>query len=261
MFDVELYVHEIDRARQEHELEALSVGLTYFDRDSKGAINASECPELSARLFDLLDANKDGSISHDDLLHSVKSIIHALDDTMERIRQLQREIDELREKRAAGQAADSISVHIAQNEATIEEKRREVRERERDLRAIFSHTTGTHHTANCRLPLRHLSCCGCCWLTRLSWCPSVVCRLLPHRLRCSRVQCEWLEGGGEVVRTQSAAETVGAVGEGGRHGSATDRRDRITSETPGERTVVDTAVAVAASTTHAASPDTPARAA
>ena len=142
VFDLEVHVHRLEEARQAHELEALSVGLNYFDRDEKGAITPSECPELSARLFDVLDTDKDGRISRDDLMKAVSNNITALASTMERIRQLQREIDELREKMTASPAAESLSVLIAQNEALIEEKKEEATERERTLRAIFSrHTT------------------------------------------------------------------------------------------------------------------------
>ena len=146
MCELELAAHRVAAERQQHELDALSVGLSYFDREGKGAITAAECPELSARLFDLLDANKDGAISHDDLNKSVTQLIAALDKAVERIRQLHREVDDLREKRSVGQAADNLSVQIAQNEATIEELKRDVQEKQKDLRAIFSqeHAHNTH---------------------------------------------------------------------------------------------------------------------
>ena len=143
MYELELHVHELEQARRAHELDALSVGLNYFDRDEKGAITASECPELSARLFDLLDTNKDGRISHDDLMRSVNNLLRAIDSSVERVRQLQREIDELSDKRRAGHAADALSVHIARNEAVIQEEKQVVEEKKRDLRAIFSQSSRT----------------------------------------------------------------------------------------------------------------------
>ena len=145
VYELEVYVHRLDEARQQHEFEALSVGLNYFDRDEKGAITASECPELSARLFDMLDANKDGRISHDDLRRSVGQLLDQLDSSIERSRQLQREIDEMREKRLAGHATESLSVQIAQNEATIDELKQEAKEKQRDLKAIFGNTLNHTH--------------------------------------------------------------------------------------------------------------------
>ena len=151
LYELETSAHQLDRSRASHELDALSVGLSYFDRDEKGAITAAECLELSARLFDLLDVDRDGSISHSDLSRSVASSIEQLDNTLERIRQLKREIEALRERRLAGHAAESVDVQIAQNEALIEEKTREAKEKERDLQAIFSQKHSTDSTAACRL--------------------------------------------------------------------------------------------------------------
>ena len=152
--DLELYMNHVSQERQDHEFAALAVGLSYFDREGKGAITAAECPELSARLFNLLDYNKDGAITHDDLMKSVNAIINELDKAVERISKLLRETGAVRETSSIGPAAESISVQLAENEAMIDERKQEVQEKQKDLKAIFStqcssHTPHTYYVVDC----------------------------------------------------------------------------------------------------------------
>ena len=148
MYQLELALHELEQARQQNEREALSVGLNYFDREQRGAISPADCPELSARLFALLDVNRDGLISHDDLQQAIERLTAELEARMDRIKQLEREVDELQQGRVAGhRAAETVAVQIAQDEATLEELRREAEERKQLLRQIFAyfHTTFALH--------------------------------------------------------------------------------------------------------------------
>ena len=71
---MELAAYEVEVARLRHERESLSVGLNYFDRQQRGAVGPNDCPELSASLFLLLDVNKDGQISHEDLQQALEKI-------------------------------------------------------------------------------------------------------------------------------------------------------------------------------------------
>ena len=143
LFWLEWSLHEVEVARLQSERDALSVGLNFFDHDQKSAISPSECPELSARLFALLDVNRDGLISHTDLQQAVEQMMEEQEQRMERIMALEREVDELRQKHAGGHAQELLAVQMLQNEATMEELRKEMEERKRVLQSIFHY----FHTA------------------------------------------------------------------------------------------------------------------
>ena len=119
------------------------MGLNFFDLDQKGSISPSECPELSARLFAMLDVNHHGLISHSDLQQAIDGMMEEMDHKLDHIKALDRDIDELRRRQAAGHTTDLIAVQVAQNEATLEELRKEVDERKRVLQSIFHY----FHTA------------------------------------------------------------------------------------------------------------------
>jgi hypothetical protein len=143
IFQLEISAHELELAKQQNEREALSVGLNYFDKDQKGSISPSECPELSARLFATLDVNHDGLISHQDLQQAIEHMTDELEHKLNKIKALQREIEELKGKQAAGHTAEVVMVQIAQNEAMIDELKKDVEERKRVLQSIFHY----FHTA------------------------------------------------------------------------------------------------------------------
>lgn len=128
-------------ARFRHERESLSVGLNFLDEQQTGSVGPNKCPELLASLFVVLDPDNDGYISHHELQGVVEKLTKELDAKLDRIRQLQREIDEVlaRPPSHAHGTVEYIELQVAYHKGTIDQLKGEVEEHRSILQAIFNY--------------------------------------------------------------------------------------------------------------------------
>lgn len=79
----------------QHEKEALSVGLAFLDSKRRGGVTPKDLPDISANIFLKLDLNKDQKISPSDLQSALSQMSQKSDDIWLEQARLQREKAEL----------------------------------------------------------------------------------------------------------------------------------------------------------------------
>lgn len=75
--------------QQANERDSLGVGMNFLDASLSGYLEVTEVPDLTAKLFNLLDVKHKGRISHENLQECVNSLCARLDTFQTRIQRLQ----------------------------------------------------------------------------------------------------------------------------------------------------------------------------